>query len=554
MKARFAALAAACLALWLADIGRAYWLSGPRWPSGAGITMQLQLGASSGTLIDGSSSWNPVAEGALATWNTELGNVSFRVVRDSTAGIALSNGLNNVFWDDDVYGESFGDAIAYTKWLYRTSDNAMIEADVVFDRNLSWNSYRGNLRRASNGTTLYDLRRVALHEFGHVLGLGHPDEHGQAVTALMNTHVSNLDSLQTDDTSGAHAMYGSGTTPPAPTNHAPTVTASCSPCTVQAGQTSTLRATASDPDGDSLTYQWTAPQGSFSTANASTTAWTAPAQSGTVVATITVQDGRGGRATADMTLEVVPRDRLQSPAALSASQSLVSTNLRYRLLYQSDGNLVLNDDSNKVALWSTGTAGTTTGQLLLQGDGNLVIYDARGVAVWATGTAGNLNAILLVQNDGNLVLFRSDGQPVWSRLLGAIAQPPIAPNAPLAMTAFSYQFTRTPVGSGYHFTGTIDITLNHAITPAPARVRAELENSLLGGTAAYGSNGGTQIHIEVNQDTVACPNTTNTPADFLRLIDADRQVTIARSGATWSDPPLTCTTASDTVSHGTGAR
>ena len=51
----------------------------------------------------------------------------------------------------------------------------------------SWNSYRGNLR-TSGATSVHDFMRVALHEFGHVLGLDHPDENGQRVTALMNSH------------------------------------------------------------------------------------------------------------------------------------------------------------------------------------------------------------------------------------------------------------------------------------------------------------------------------------------------------------------------------
>ena len=41
------------------------------------------------------------------------------------------------------------------------------------------------------------------------------------------------------------------------------MTATCNPCTVEPGQTSNLTATGTDPDGDPLTYQWTAPQGTF---------------------------------------------------------------------------------------------------------------------------------------------------------------------------------------------------------------------------------------------------------------------------------------------------
>jgi Matrixin len=191
----------------------AYWYVGPSWP-GSAIVMQMQLGSSGGTLIDGSSSWNASAEGALATWNPYLGRTSFRVVRDSTAPLADHNGYNNVAWADNVYGTAFGArTLAVTRYWY--TGGSITDADVLFNRAFSWNSYRGP--RASSGTI--DIRRVALHEFGHVLGLDHPDQHGQNVSAIMNSTIGDLDNLTSDDVAGAQAIYG-GSVPP-PTTSAP---------------------------------------------------------------------------------------------------------------------------------------------------------------------------------------------------------------------------------------------------------------------------------------------------------------------------------------------
>jgi hypothetical protein len=46
--------------------GRAHSPTGQRWATGSNVVMHLQLGSGSGTLLDGSASWNSAAEGALS--------------------------------------------------------------------------------------------------------------------------------------------------------------------------------------------------------------------------------------------------------------------------------------------------------------------------------------------------------------------------------------------------------------------------------------------------------------------------------------------------------
>jgi outer membrane protein OmpA-like peptidoglycan-associated protein len=93
--------------------------------------------------------------------------------------------------------------------------------------------------------------------------------------------------------------------PAAAQNHPPTVHARCEPCTVEIGKTSTVTADAQDPDGDQLTYRWTAPAGTFAGATMRQTPWTAPMQEGPVPVTITVDDGKGGTATDTVTIQVI---------------------------------------------------------------------------------------------------------------------------------------------------------------------------------------------------------------------------------------------------------
>jgi peptidoglycan-associated lipoprotein len=87
-------------------------------------------------------------------------------------------------------------------------------------------------------------------------------------------------------------------------NRPPTVRATCDPCTVEIGKTATVTADAQDPDGDPLTYQWTAPAGTLTSPTSRQTPWTAPQQEGPVPFTVTVNDGKGGTASANVTIQV----------------------------------------------------------------------------------------------------------------------------------------------------------------------------------------------------------------------------------------------------------
>ena len=74
---------------------------------------------------------------------------------------------------------------------------------------------------------------------------------------------------------------------------------------MEIGKTSTVTADASDPDGDVLTYRWSAPAGTFTSGSTRQTPWTAPMQEGPVQVTITVTDSKGATASDAVTIQVV---------------------------------------------------------------------------------------------------------------------------------------------------------------------------------------------------------------------------------------------------------
>ncbi|MET7684029.1 protein kinase [Streptomyces sp. NPDC005423] len=93
---------------------------------------------------------------------------------------------------------------------------------------------------------------------------------------------------------------------------------------------------------------------------------------------------------------------------LNAGDSLQTR--RTRLLMQPDGNLVLYDENGK-ARWASDTSGDGL-RALFQEDGNFVIYDAAAKPVWASDSAGHPGAVLSLLQDGNVVI-RQDSTVVW---------------------------------------------------------------------------------------------------------------------------------------------
>ena len=107
-----------------------------------------------------------------------------------------------------------------------------------------------------------------------------------------------------------------------PPNRAPRVSARADPDTVAEGGTVTLDGTASDPEGDALTFAWSSDGGgTFTNNSALDTTWTAPQTQAdvTVYLTLTARDPDGASASGTVSVVVSPLPRPDAATNLQAS-------------------------------------------------------------------------------------------------------------------------------------------------------------------------------------------------------------------------------------------
>lgn len=123
-------------------------------------------------------------------------------------------------------------------------------------------------------------------------------------------------------------------------------------------------------------------------------------------------EGIFGLATSYMAVKSRNPSVLSSNKELHRGEYLMSTDQRFKFIYQTDGNVVLYGPSNDV-IWHMNKAGVGSTRLIMQTDGNMVLYDGSTVR-WSSGTAGKGVSQLIVGNDGHASIVSATNGVTWT--------------------------------------------------------------------------------------------------------------------------------------------
>jgi hypothetical protein len=187
-----------------------YATSGGRWAFGSRITYSF---APDGTNIGGISSslsqamtndgiatatWQQQFQKAAAIWEA-VANVNLTQVSDNGAAYGTSGNQqsDSHFGDIRIGGTPLANGVLATTFLPPPYNSGTLAGDIVFNTNTAWHV-----------NSDYDVLTVAIHEFGHALGM----DHSAISTADMYaTYNAIKQTLTSDDTSGIQSIYSTRT-------------------------------------------------------------------------------------------------------------------------------------------------------------------------------------------------------------------------------------------------------------------------------------------------------------------------------------------------------
>ena len=335
---------------------------------------------------------------------------------------------------------------------------------------------------------------------------------------------------------------------PFPGNAAPTASLAASSTTVNAGDTVTFNATASDANGDALACQWEFSDGVAGSTSALTTTrtFTAAAQ---ITAMVTASDMKGGTARASVVVNIGAHGKqIIAGSVTSGGQPLADVLVSVIGSYaytNADGTYSLTN----VATGSQTLTATLNGYTLTPGFTNpLTVVAGTNTANW-TATAANsvtLTKIADPAEGGSSGSFRLTRSGDTTAALSVL----VSPASGTATKTMDYTFSPDYVASGsfYAFTipaaaSTLDITVaavNDTAAEGPETIKLQLASA-----AGYFSNSANAVSMTLNDNDTALPMVavvttdpyaTETPGDTARFVFSRTGTTVASLdvSAAWS--------------------
>ena len=141
--------------------------------------------------------WKAQFAKAAMVWQKQA-NVNFTLVSDNGSALGVSGNQQNDgrFGDIRIGGYAMASSILAFAYLAPPANGGTNAGDMFFNTTQSWQI---------NGTT-YDLMTVAVHEFGHAIGMGHSTDSTAAMYPAYNT---TKEAVVADDISGIRSIYNS---------------------------------------------------------------------------------------------------------------------------------------------------------------------------------------------------------------------------------------------------------------------------------------------------------------------------------------------------------
>ena len=106
-------------------------------------------------------------------------------------------------------------------------------------------------------------------------------------------------------------------------------------------------------------------------------------------------------------------DVLYAGKDLTPGKFLASTDGRFSLILQENGNLSLIRLSDNSVKWETKTSGKQATRCTVTDNGTLSLLDAQNRTIWTSGNRPGGGAFLYLQTDGNLVIYR-ESEVLWA--------------------------------------------------------------------------------------------------------------------------------------------